>query len=269
MPELPEVEVVRQTLKCQVVGRTILKIECFFPKIIDQNPNVFYTNVVGKKILDVNRYGKYLLFQFEDGVMVSHLRMEGKYFYLPQTKCPMKHTHVIFFLDNGYSLCYNDVRKFGRIVFRKKEELFRIPPLSKLGQEANQPVDISSLYLMIHKSSKTIKEILLDQRILCGLGNIYVDEVLFAAHISPKRLGFYISYEEVENLSVCSQRILNEAIAKKGTTIRSYTSSLGVFGTYQNFLQVHTKTICPICQKTLTKEKIGGRTTYYCSDCQQ
>lgn len=271
MPELPEVEVVRQTLQKSLIGKTILKIECLYPKIIDGDISLFQSNLEHKKIIDIKRYAKYLIFIVEDGAFISHLRMEGKYYYVPkEDHKDFHHVHVVFHLDDGYDLLYADVRKFGRMEYKKIEDIYSTLPLSKIGVEANSiQYDLNALALKFQNKTKTVKELLLDQTIISGLGNIYVDEVLFQSSISPLTKGFALSCDDIQRIMESSYKILNHAIELKGTTIRSYTSSLGVQGGYQNFLQVHTLPVCKKCNKEITKIKIGGRTTYYCSTCQR
>ncbi len=270
MPELPEVEVVRSTLEPVLKNLKIKSIQALYPPIIEQPLEEFKRKVENKKILRIDRYAKYLIFILEDGAFLSHLRMEGKYFYVEESKATTKHDHVIFHFDNGYKLVYNDVRKFGRISYRTLEELFQVEPLNRVGIEANASnYDISELLTKLKHKTIPIKTMLLDQSFISGLGNIYVDEVLYRAKIHPLRKSSSIQNMELEQILKASQWILNQAIEQKGSTIRSYTSSLGVEGNYQNFLEVHTKTICPGCHKTLEKIKIGGRMSYFCKNCQR
>lgn len=270
MPELPEVEVVRTVLDNELKNLIITDVEILYKSIIIDEEQEFKKNVIGKKITEVKRYGKYLIFILGDGAFISHLRMEGKYFYLTSQTPVMKHVHVIFRFDNGYQLMYSDVRKFGRIEYKDARDIYSTLPLSKVGIEANNPnYDVDLLFSKITNKKLAIKTVLLDQTIIAGLGNIYVDEVLYKSHISPLRNAKDITKEEIKNIMANSQTILNNAIVNKGTTIRSYTSSLGVTGNYQNFLCVHTKTVCPSCNSKLEKIKIGGRTSYYCKNCQR
>ncbi|MDE7214008.1 MAG: DNA-formamidopyrimidine glycosylase, partial [Anaeroplasmataceae bacterium] len=225
---------------------------------------------LNQRIIEIKRYAKYLIFMLSEGAFLSHLRMEGKYFYVDNSYPIEKHQHVVFHLSNGHKLIYQDVRKFGRMEYKSLEELYTTPPLSELGQEANSKnYNLEELFLKLKKKSIPIKSLLLDQTFISGLGNIYVDEVLYQAHISPLRKASRIKKKELEAILLSSQEILNEAIFQKGTTIRSYTSSLGVTGNYQNFLKVHTKKECPCCNKDLSIIKIGGRTSYYCKACQR
>ena len=182
-----------------------------------------------------------------------------------------KHIHVIFKLNNGYSLLYQDVRKFGKMSHKKEDELYDTNPLNELGVDPilDTNIDNELIHSKIINKRIPIMSIFLEQSIITGLGNIYVDEVLFSAKIDPNRPGNIITLEESNNIIRYSKEILEKAILNKGTTIRSYTSSLGVEGNYQNFLNVHTKNICPHCKNALNRVKINGRTTYYCNNCQR
>ena len=270
MPELPEVETVRRVLKDNLINLKINKIEARYPKIIEDDLNYFKNNVEGRKILDIKRKGKYLIFCLDKGYIVSHLRMEGKYFYL-NDDYDNKHVHVIYHLSNGYRLLYQDVRKFGRMCYKSEDELYTTEPLSKIGYDPilDKNYDLDLIYKKINRCKKEIKSILLDQSIITGLGNIYVDEVLFDTKINPHKFANEITKDEVEDIINSSKKILAKAIENKGTTIRSYTSSLGVEGNYQEFLKVHTKKVCLICNNNIICDKIGGRSTYFCPNCQR
>lgn len=270
MPELPEVEVVRSTLEGQIKNHIIEELDCFYLPIIEDDYPVFRNAVLKKKILKIGRYAKYLIFYLENGTILSHLRMEGKFYFQKEADPLPKYVHVIFHLDGGFRLAYGDMRKFGRLAFRTKEDLFKIAPLVHMGVEANSnQIDIDCLFQRIHKKSLPVKSILLDQHIIAGLGNIYADEVLFDARIDPLKKGNELTEIEIKRIVESSKKILDLAILHKGTTIRSYTSSLGVTGSYQDYLNVHTKTVCPVCNRALVKIKIGGRTSYYCKKCQR
>lgn len=271
MPELPEVETVRNTLLNQIKNLTINNIEVRHDNIIDGDTKQFISNVKNKTIINIERLGKYLIFVLNDGAFISHLRMEGKFFYLPIDEKLDKHTHVIFYLSNNYMLCYNDVRKFGKMTYKDYKTIYSELPLSNVGIDPilSKQIEIKTIYDKIVRKNIPIKNILLDQSIICGLGNIYVNEVLFACNINPLRLGNSITFDEVELIVQESIRILSLAIKFKGTTIKSYTSSLGVYGEYQNFLMVHMKSICPKCNQKLDKIKISGRSTYFCKNCQR
>ena len=271
MPELPEVEVVRRALSNNIVGKIILDIDIRYNNIIDGDVSSFKNNIINKKITSIDRLGKFLIINLDDGNIVSHLRMEGKYFYVPSGSLDNKHIHVVFKLDNGYDLMYQDVRKFGRMEYKNNNELYSSVPLLNVGADftKNDDYNLEDLYNKIIKKNIPIKTVLLDQSIIAGLGNIYVDEVLFKSHINPHRLASIISYQEFLDIIKYSKEIMDKAILCGGSTIRSYTSQLGVSGTYQNYLCVHTKDICPVCGTKITKDKTNGRGTYYCIKCQK
>jgi len=267
MPELPEVENVRKTLKELVVGKEIEDVHIFYPKIITGECNEFTNAIKGQKIVDIGRVGKYLIFILEKKAFLSHLRMEGKYRYLSRGESLNKHDHLGFIFIDGSGLYYNDVRKFGRLQLIDLEDYQKNPPLNQLGPEPWK-ANGSDLYPKIHKSNLPIKSILLDQRIIAGIGNIYANEICFEMGLNPKTLGSQLSKKRVQELIQVSQEILENAIHAGGTTIHSF-SSIGEMGHFQDYLQVHGQKSCKRCQGQITKEKVKGRGTYYCKVCQK
>lgn len=270
MPELPEVETVRRVLLNNLTNLKINDVIVRYDNIIDQDKYEFIKNVKNKTIIDILRRGKFLIFKLDKGYIISHLRMEGKYFYVENNSLDNKHIHVIFKLSNNYDLLYQDVRKFGRMLYIE-DDIYNKLPLSKVGIDLilDKQIDYDQIYAKIINKALLIKETLLDQSIIAGLGNIYVDEVLFASKIRPDTLSKDITMDQLKSIINESKRIFDLAIEKKGTTIRSYTSSLNVKGNYQDFLMVHTKEYCKICNSKIEKIKIGGRTTYFCKNCQK
>lgn len=272
MPELPEVETVRQTLRPILHGRTITAIEIRWPKIIRGDQRLFEQLVLGAQFTDIERFGKYLLFILdEDYVLVSHLRMEGKFYYQAEAEPVNKHVHVIFTLDNGMQLRYHDVRKFGTMELTTRAAMWQLPALQKLGYEPFQAAATPAyLFGKLQRTNRAIKSVLLDQHVLVGLGNIYVDEVLFRARLHPETPAKGLTLVQAETILTASVMVLQKAIDLGGTTIRSYQSTLGVDGRFQNELQVHTKAgePCPVCGTPIEKIKVGGRGTYYCPHCQ-
>lgn len=273
MPELPEVETVRKTLSTLILNKEIRDIDIFYSKIIRNiEPTEFIKKLTGKKIDSIDRYGKYLIFNLDDLSLISHLRMEGKYFIKNADQPKEKHEHIIFYFTDGETLRYHDTRKFGTMDLVNKSTVFKNSPVTKLGPEPFEK-EMTVSYLMKKLSKKTIaiKSSLLDQTIMTGLGNIYVDEVLFLTKLHPETKSNSITKQQAKKIIENSKKVLNKAIKLGGTTIRSYTSSLGVTGRFQNELNVHTKQgePCPICQTTIDKIKVNGRGTYYCKKCQK
>ncbi len=272
MPEIAEVETVRNTLKERILNKKIKDVEVFYEPIVESNIKDFKKDLLGKSFIDIKRRGKWLIFETEDRYLLSHLRMEGKFFIKPKEDIKEKHEHIIFTFDDNTTLRYHDTRKFGRMHLIKKEELDSIECIKKQGLEPGDKNLTSNYLLEKFKNKKLpIKTVLLDQTIISGLGNIYVNEVLFYAKINPLREALSITKDECEQIVKGSKEIIEEAIKMGGTTIKSYTSSLGVTGRFQQKLKVHKKEgeTCVICGNLIKNIKIGGRSTYYCSHCQK
>lgn len=273
MPELPEVETVRQSLKLKLVGKKIKKVIILWDNIIAYpSKEEFIRNITNKTIMDIQRRGKFLMFDLGDFYLLSHLRMEGKYFFRDKKDVIDKHEHVIFDLDNGMELRYMDTRKFGKMSLIAKKDIDIVGPLVNLGLE---PWDdnLTSCYLLNKYKNKKlpIKSVLLDQSIIVGIGNIYADEILFLCKINPLKKCNLISEVEADNIIKYTRDVLDKAIKMGGTTIRSYSSVDGVHGLFQQELLVHGKDkgICPSCNGNIYKIKVGGRGTYYCPLCQK
>lgn len=273
MPELPEVETVRQTLLKLVKDEVITSVDVFWPKIIKKpdDVSIFKQLLIGQSIKDINRKGKFLIFELDHYSLVSHLRMEGKYGIYPKEAIKDKHTHVIFNFESGRSLHYHDVRKFGTMHLFNKGEAHLELPLAKVGPDPFEPGYLfEDIYPKIKKSSRAIKNILLDQTIISGLGNIYVDETLFRAKIHPLRQGTSLSETEVQFILKEAKDTLREAVKQGGTTIRSYTNSLGEIGLFQQELYVYGQTgePCKTCGSEIEKFKVSNRGTHICPSCQ-
>lgn len=269
MPELPEVETVKNSLKNYVLNRKILKVDVLYKGIINyQSVKEFIEKITNQTILDVKRRGKYLVFVLEDYNLISHLKMEGKYFIKDKYEIT-KHDHVIFTLDNNKYLIYNDTRKFGKMYLINKE-YDNNSPLNILGLEPwDKELTISYLKDKLNRNI-AIKTLLLDQTIIVGIGNIYADEILFLSKINPLRKGYTLTNLELENIIKYTKEVLEKAISQGGTTIRTYSSVNGIHGLFQQELLVHGKTSnCPNCQEQILKIRVGGRGTYYCNNCQK
>lgn len=275
MPELPEVETVKNCLNKDIVNKTISSVDVYYGKIIKNiDVDEFKKVLVNQTFLNVYRKGKYLIFDLNDYYMIGHLRMEGKYFLMKDEKLN-KHDHVIFNFNDGYNLRYNDVRKFGVIYLFKKsdfksiDDLMKIYPLNTLGYEPfDKEMTVSYLKEKLKNSKQPIKTALLDQSIISGLGNIYADEVCFISKLHPLTLASSLNEEDLKHIIDASVIVLNKAIKLGGTTIRSFQSSHEISGRFQNELCVHTKEYCQ-CGTKIEKIKVGGRGTYFCPNCQK
>ena len=270
MPELPEVETVRQVLLPIIKGRSITQIEVLKERIIQGDVAVFIHQLTGRKFIDIERIGKYLIFFFDhDLVMVSHLRMEGKYIEIQPDGEISRFARVIFTLDDGRRLCYDDSRQFGTMEITTKETYKKLVSLSKLGPEPFE-AKVDEVYARFQKTTRTIKEVLLDQTIMTGLGNIYVDEVLFLSKIHPETMANLLSKKQTKDIINHAIHVLNLAIKAGGSTIRTYHAGNGVTGDFQIKLNAYNREYlpCNVCGHKMKKIFVGGRGSTYCPHCQ-
>ena len=268
MPELPEVETVRRGLENHIKHLTILKSDVHYPPIVDHQQKEL-SQLWPQRIHAIKRVGKYLIFILDDVSLVIHLRMEGK-FYIKSDQPIDKHEHVVFHLSNHMQLRYHDVRKFGRILIKDKFNYLNELPLSKLAKEPYD-LDLESFYKKIKSRNQAIKTVCLDQTVIAGLGNIYVDETLFLAKIHPEKKANTLNKKQAEMILKNAKEVLDFATQLGGSTIRSYQSSLGIHGRFQNELKIHMKKDQPCiqCQTLIQKIRVGGRGTYVCHECQK
>lgn len=269
MPELPEVESVKRALEPGLVGKRFGRPKIYWHRLVQTEEEEYIQGVEGKTVTSLSRKGKYLLIHLDNGYkLLFHLRMEGKLYIVNKEPEPIHLSMYVPFENASGGLAFFDTRKFGVSYYLKEEEE---GPLSKLGPEPWEIQNSEYLYRKYHRSSKTIKELLLDQTIMCGLGNIYADEVLFASEISPFLPGNKITKEQAEILLTNSIDILNKAISYNGSTIRTYHPSADSEGEFQNLLKVygHQGKECPRCHKAKIEKLFdSGRGTEYCPLCQ-
>ena len=272
MPELPEVETVKETLKKLVINKKITNVNVNYNNIIEYPAvNQFKKEVINQIIIDIKRRGKWLMFELNDYFLLSHLRMEGRYFFKEKNEEHLKHEHVIFELDNKFELRYIDSRKFGRMYLLLKDNIYKERPLNELGLEPwDNGLNIKYLSEKYKNKKLPIKTVLLDQSIIVGIGNIYADEILFLSKINPLKSANELSNDDLKNIIKYTREILENAIKGGGTTIKSYESSEGVHGRFQSSLLVHNHEgdLCSNCTTKIIKTRIGGRGTYYCPKCQ-
>ena len=272
MPELPEVETVINTIRPHIINKEIEKIEVYYDRLIQSNLDEFKTKLINQKFINVTRYGKFIFLHLtNDFVIITHLRMEGKFRFENSHNLRKKHTSAGFFFKDGTSLAFDDTRKFGLMYLSDEANFKETKMIKKLGIEANKISENDYEFLIKKfKKNKCIKELLLDQSILAGIGNIYADEILFSTKINPFRKGNDISDEKYHEIFQASNQILNKAITLGGSTIHSFHPSEGVDGKFQETLLCYGKsgTPCPNCNTTLHKDFIGGRGTTFCPNCQ-
>lgn len=275
MPELPEVETVRRTLEYQLKDVKIKDVNIIYPKIIDNvTPEEFKQKLKNQQFQNYRRIGKYLIFELSDYTLVTHLRMEGK-FYIKQDleAYEHKHTHLIFELSDGRKLQYHDTRKFGRMYLYPRDSIFfEQKAFQNVGLDAFDPnLQSINLYKKSRNRKITLKQFLLDQKNIAGIGNIYADEICFRVGLHPTSTVGNLNKKDFENILDATRIILQGAIDAGGTTIRSYTSSLGVDGRFQLQLKVHQRKgeNCYRCGHVIEKTTVGGRGTYICQKCQK
>ncbi|WP_078579551.1 DNA-formamidopyrimidine glycosylase [Salipaludibacillus agaradhaerens] len=273
MPELPEVETVKRTLTELIKNETVTKVSVEWPKMIKEPDDSaqFSVMMAGQTFKSIERRGKFLIFRLDDYSLVSHLRMEGRYGVFEQDEPTTKHTHVRFFLESGKELRYADVRKFGTMhLFPIDTELQQLP-LAKLGPEPLSS-DFSSARLkkQLERTTRAIKSALLDQTIVAGLGNIYVDEALFKARVHPEKTANMLTDDEVEQLFISIKQTLSDAVEAGGSSIKSYVNGQGEMGMFQQQLNVYGRAgePCRTCDSMIVRSVVGGRGTHTCPTCQ-
>lgn len=272
MPELPEVETVKSLLNPIVQGRRITNVEVRYARMIQSDKQAFVPTLIGKTIKNVTRIGKFLVFHLtDDVVLISHLRMEGKYIELMPGQPNTRYARVIFSLDNGHRLSYDDSRCFGIMKISDEGHYLDEEPLVSVGPEPFAINDIAPLFAKYQRSGKPVKEMLLDQTIMTGLGNIYADEVLFRCHIHPETPSNLITKKQLAEIVKQSIIVLNKAIESGGSTVRSYHPANGIDGNFQRELLAYGREgePCSYCSTTLRKIRVGGRGTTYCPHCQK
>lgn len=262
MPELPEVEIIVRKLTKFVISDRIKEVKVIDRKLKDKNLH----SLVGKRFTGINRRGKYILFKlYPSKTLICHLGMTGKLFWERREKLADKHLRAFFTCEQGV-LSFYDQRRFGSLFITengKALDHLGIEPLSsKLNQE--------HLYAFTSQSRAQIKNFLMDQRKVAGLGNIYAQEILFTAGIHPQREARSLSAKEVGLIVKTTKSILKEAIRLGGSTIRDYESAKGEQGEFQKSLQVYGREgeTCSRCGQPINRIKQAGRNTYFCPSCQ-
>lgn len=306
MPELPEVETIRRDLDQRLAGRRVVSVDILSPKTALPSAAFFIKHLSGRTIVGLDRRGKLLivrLFPLKGkrsplGVasyLLIHLKMTGQLIYIDAERkiagghslsatrlgesawqsavggeLPGKHTRAILSLSGGARLYFNDLRKFGYLKLVSSQELDRLIHVN-YGPEPLMP-DFTPTALSAALSGKkvSVKALLLDQKRIAGLGNIYVDEVLYAARINPRRLAGSLRPREIGKLHSAINRIIGLAIKHRGTTFSDYVDSSGTRGNFSRFLKVYGRQggRCGICRGPITKIKLAGRGTHYCPSCQ-
>ncbi|MBF0281782.1 MAG: bifunctional DNA-formamidopyrimidine glycosylase/DNA-(apurinic or apyrimidinic site) lyase [Zetaproteobacteria bacterium] len=274
MPELPEVEVVKQGLTPHLLGQSIRQIitsekPLRFP--IDRNH--FNTTLQSKTIITIERRAKYLLIHFNDQhVLICHLGMTGQFHILPQTAPTLSHEHVRIDFHQGQSIRYRDPRRFGFMLLTTSAQLPQHPRLIHLGPEPFS-AHFTPRYLeeISIKSHKAIKTLMMEQTVVVGIGNIYASESLFHSNISPLRKANTLLPDEIEKLIQAIQKILHDAIEAGGSSISDFVKADGQPGYFSHQFRVYGRENSPCyqCQSTIERITQLGRSTFFCPSCQQ
>jgi formamidopyrimidine-DNA glycosylase len=270
MPELPEVETVRRGLALKMTGRRIVAAELRRPDLRRPFPPELAERLGGAEIGALGRRGKYILIELDgDGMLLLHLGMSGRVTAGPAGAPAVRHDHVVLRLDDGTVVTLNDPRRFGTLDYLRKSEADRHPLLAGLGPEPLGP-DFTATYLAQKLAGRItpIKAALLDQRVVAGLGNIYVCEALYRAGILPKRLAGTIGRGRAERLVAAIRAVLEEAIEAGGSSLRDYVQANGELGYFQHRWAVYGREgePCPgcTCREGVRRIVQSGRSTFFC-----
>jgi formamidopyrimidine-DNA glycosylase len=277
MPELPEVESLRQILSQSVVGRTIVAASVKEPRLRRIVTPALAAAITGRGIEAIGRRAKYLMIYLSGGyLMMVHLGMSGSLTHrcgdFDGASFDPRHDHVEFTLDDGSRLVYNDPRRFGLMKLVPRSELESIAELKDLGPEPfAREFNADYLWRVTRGRKGAIKNLLMDQRIVAGVGNIYASEILFRAGVRPTRRAGKVTRAELERIVAITREILREAIGSRGTTFRSYRDSRGQPGRFASKLRVYDREgkPCPVCASPIRAVVIGQRSSFYCPHCQK
>lgn len=274
MPELPEVTTVLTSLLPHLKSKTIQVVLVLHQDVVGwpESTLTFAKNLCGQKIIDGSRRGKYLLFKLSNSqILIIHLRMTGRLILVEPKHSRAKHTHLVLsFADK--ELHFIDPRRFGRIFLIKSGEETKAGGLAKLGIEPLSSEFTLEVFANKIKAKRSyLKSLLLNQEFIAGLGNIYVDEILFKAQLHPLTKSENLSDQQIANLFNSIQKTLQQAIANRGTTFRDYRDGQDQSGNFQDLLTVYNRKgeQCGHCSCVIEKQVICGRGTYFCPQCQK
>ena len=287
MPELPEVEIVKRSLIKMINGTKIIDIKVKNKNLRYKLPSKLKSQLVNEKIYNISRRSKYLIFHFKKKLLLVHLGMTGKLllmnkknkrifktsFYYDLNILP-KHNHVFFTFNNGYILIYNDIRRFGFIKFYKNIDVTNINYLNKLGIEPlSKFFNLNYFKKFTENKKKNIKNLLMDQTFVSGIGNIYANEALFMSRINPTRSSKGLKNKEIKKLISSLKIVLKFSILKGGSSIRDFKNISGKIGDFQRFFKVYgkeNKNCSRIsCKGIIKRISISSRSSFYCNICQK
>ncbi|HEX8932275.1 MAG TPA: bifunctional DNA-formamidopyrimidine glycosylase/DNA-(apurinic or apyrimidinic site) lyase [Patescibacteria group bacterium] len=273
MPELPEVETIKLGLQKYLVGHTLVEIELRLPKQFHGDK----AQAIGAKILAIRRFGKGLVIDLDNQFSLAiHVKMTGQLIYDAGEKkldlsLPDKYTHIIFHLDHGATLYYRDVRQFGWVKVVPTVDILDLPFFKNLGKEPLKDLTLDYFRLLIKRYQTPIKQLLMEQRKVAGIGNIYANDALYLAKIHPKRKAASLTDQEIKQLFIAVETVLQKGIKTGGASERDYVNAIGGKGSYQKYFQVYKKTgqPCRRCGTIIERITQGGRGTFFCPICQR
>jgi formamidopyrimidine-DNA glycosylase len=288
MPELPEVETVRLDLKTVLVGKVFKEIVVINFKNIFPSSLIFKKRLLNKKIVDIKRRGKLLIIELDNNsYFLIHLKMTGQLIYenifgghsLSDSsqleavggKLPNRFTRAYFSFNDKSVLYFNDLRKFGYLKLVNEAELLSILKQNYGPEPLSKEFSLDYLSSLLKKSQLSIKALLLNQKKIAGLGNIYVDEALFLSNIKPTRKTMSLKKDEIVKLFKVINGLIKKAIKNRGTTFSNFVDGQGNKGNFSYYLKVYgrEKLDCFICKSKIQKIKLAGRGTHYCPQCQK
>ncbi|MCR4275228.1 MAG: DNA-formamidopyrimidine glycosylase [Candidatus Wolfebacteria bacterium] len=294
MPELPEVQTIVDDLNKKIIGRKITAVWFDWPKTIkNPKPKVFEKEIKGLGVEKIKRAGKNILIYLSRGyLLLIHQKMTGhllvgkwrtqkiskfKYEVVSLEKGLLQekvngYIHLIFYFDNGWQMALSDLRKFAKVLLGDKEKIENLPELKKLGPDAlDKKLSFKKFKDIIEHIRGKIKQALMNQEIISGIGNIYSDEALFLAKIHPFKPANKLTKKEANNLYLAIRRVLKKALRLRGTSISDFRDTSGKAGAYSNVRLVYRKEgkPCPRCQTLIKRVKMAGRSAHFCPKCQE
>ena len=280
MPELPEVETIRLGLQKYIVGKTIEDVEVRLRRIFSGDEK----NIIGAKITSIDRFGKGLVINLNNKYSIAaHIKLTGQFVYRDDStlklklsakvgsQIPNKFTHVTFKLDKGAYLHYNDIRQFGWIKILKTEDLKTIPFFKDLGPEPFGGLTFEIFKNIISKNNTAIKPLIMDQKKIGGIGNIYANDALFDSQIDPRKKAKSLKEKEIKSLYNSILKVLKNGLENGGASELNYVNALGQEGKYQHHFLAYARDgeKCLRCGTIMKKITLGGRGTYFCPNCQK
>lgn len=271
MPELPEVECVRRTLEPSLAGRRPSRVAVSLAKMVRPEPKSFAAGIRGREIKPLERHGKLLILPLEGGgFWTIHLGMTGQVI-LAASRPPADHIHVsVSFDDGAEKLYFRDLRQFGAMTWCRDRAGLESGPLANMGPDA-MAISAGEFVNRLEGRTARIKPLLLDQRILAGVGNIYADESLHRAGINPSARPADLKPGQLERLHAALTETLAEALVKGGSSVKNFVDARGRAGTFQHEHRVYRRTgqPCPACGAIVERIVLGGRSTHFCPVCQE